>query len=276
MTVGVRYEDIGGSFHDLRAGVRRDSDQSVVSPGVGVLWQATERFSLLAGAYRGFSPAGPGSPDVDPERSLNLEYGVRFGTPSARLEAVGFFSDYENLLGRCRVSDSGCDAGEEFNGGRVEIAGAEVVGWTEFSLTDSVSLELDFTYTYTESAFQTSFLSQFTQWGLVQRGDELPYLPEHIGRVSARLTSGPWSLSAAVRGQTQMREEPGYRAVDEGLHADGFLILDLALSRQIGNSTFVQFLVGNATDEAAIVSHRPFGARPNRPRALTLRMKRAF
>ena len=276
VTVGVRYEDIGGSFHDLRAGVRRDSDQSVVSPGIGAHWQATERFSLLAGAYRGFSPAGPGSPDVDPERSLNMEYGVRFGTPSARFEAVGFFSDYENLLGRCRVSDSGCDAGEEFNGGRVEIAGVEVVGWTEFSLTDAVSLELDFTYTYTESAFQTGFLSQFTQWGLVQRGDELPYLPEHIGRASARLTSGPWSLSAAVRGQTQMREEPGYQAVDEGLNADGFLILDLALSRHIGDATFVQFLVGNATNEAAIVSHRPFGARPNRPRALTLRMKRAF
>ena len=145
-------------------------------------WQATERISFLAGAYRGFSPAGPGSGDVDPEQSLNLEYGVRFGTPSARLEAVGFFSDYENLLGRCRVSDSGCEAGEEFNGGRVEIAGAEIVGSTEFALTETVSLTLDFTYTYTESAFQTGFLSQFTQWGLVRRGDELPYLPEHIGR----------------------------------------------------------------------------------------------
>ena len=276
VTAGVRYEDINGTFVDRRTGVGRESAQRVVSPGLGVHWRATPRWSLLAGAYRGFSPAGPGSRDVDPEESLSFEYGVRFATPSLRLSAVGFFSDYENLLGRCRVSDTGCAAGEEFNGGRVEVAGAELVGWAAFPLTRALTLHLDFNYTYTESAFQTSFLSQFAQWGLVRRGDELPYLPEHIGRAGARLTHGPWEMSAAVRGQAQMREEPGYETLDKGLHADGFLVLDLALSRRFGAGTFVQLVVSNATDEAAIVSHRPFGARPNRPRTLAARVKHAF
>ena len=276
VTMGVRYEDISGAFDDLRAGVRRVGAQSVVSPGIGVHWQTTPRLSFLAGVYRGFSPAGPGSRDVDPEQSVNLEYGLRYATPSLRFEAIGFFSDYENLLGRCRVSDSGCQAGDEFNGGRVEIAGAEIVGWAQFPLTQATSLELDVTYTYSESAFQTSFLSQFPQWGLVRRGDELPYLPEHIGRASAKLVAGRWEASAAVRGQAQMREEPGYEDLRDGLHADGFLILDLALARRFGDGVLVQFLVGNATDEAAIVSHRPFGARPNRPRSLVGRIKYAF
>lgn len=276
VTMGVRYEDISGTFEDLRAGVRRDGAQSVVSPGIGVHWQTTQRLSFLAGVYRGFSPAGPGSRDVDPEQSVNLEYGMRYATPSLRFEAIGFFSDYENLLGRCRVSDSGCQAGEEFNGGRVEIAGAEIVGWAQFPLTQAVSLELDITYTYSESAFQTSFLSQFPQWGLVRQGDELPYLPEHIGRAAARLITGRWEASAAIRGQAQMREEPGYENLEDGLHADGFLVLDLALARRFGDAMLVQFLIGNATDEAAIVSHRPFGARPNRPRSLVARIKYAF
>ena len=276
VTMGVRYEDIAGTFEDLRVGVRRDGAQSVVSPGLGVHWQTTPRLSFLAGVYRGFSPAGPGSSDVDPEQSVNLEYGMRFATPSLRFEAIGFFSDYENLLGRCRVSDSGCQAGEEFNGGRVEIAGAEIVGWARLPLTQAVALEFDLTYTYSESAFQTSFLSQFPQWGLVRRGDELPYLPEHIGRASAKLTTGLWEATAAVRGQAQMREEPGYENLEDGLHADGFLVLDLALSRRFGDAALAQFLVGNATDEAAIVSHRPFGARPNRPRSLVARIKYAF
>ena len=276
VTVGVRYEDISGAFVDRRAGVRRESTQRVVSPGLGVHWTVAPRWSLLAGVYRGFSPAGPGSRDVDPEESVNLEYGVRFATPSVRLGAVGFFSDYENLLGRCRVSDPGCAVGEEFNGGRVEIAGAELVGWVAFPLTDALTLELDFNYTYTESAFQTSFLSQFEQWGLVRRGDELPYLPEHIGRAGARLIHGPWEVSAAVRGQAQMREEPGYDALEDDLHADGFLVLDLALSRRFGGGTLVQLVASNATDEAAIVSHRPFGARPNRSRTLIARVKYAF
>ena len=276
VTMGVRYEDISGAFDDLRAGVRRVGAQSVVSPGIGVHWQTTPRLSFLAGVYRGFSPAGPGSRDVDPEQSVNLEYGFRYAAPSLRFEAIGFFSDYENLLGRCRVSDSGCQAGDEFNGGRVEIAGAEIVGWAQFPLTQAASLELDVTYTYSESAFQTSFLSQFPQWGLVRRGAELPYLPEHIGRASAKLVIGRWEASAAARGQAQMREEPGYEDLEDGLHADGFLILDLALARRFADTTLVQFLVGNATDEAAIVSHRPFGARPNRPRSLVVRIKYAF
>ena len=276
VTMGVRYEGIDGTFEDLRADDRRASVQSVVSPGVGVHWQTTPGLSFLAGIYRGFSPAGPGSRDLNPEQSVNLEYGMRFATPSLRLEAIGFFSDYENLLGRCRVSDSGCQAGEEFNGGHVEIAGAEIGGWARLPLTKAVSLEFDVTYTYSESAFQTSFLSQFPQWGLVRRGDELPYLPEHIGRASARLMSGRWEASAAVRGQAQMREEPGYEDLEDGLHADGFLVLDLSVSRRFGEATLVQVLVGNATDEAAIVSHRPFGARPNRPRSLVARIKYAF
>ena len=158
----------------------------------------------------------------------------------------------------------------------MEIAGAEIVGWARFPLTQAVSIEFDVTYTYSESAFQTSFLSQFPQWGLVRRGDELPYLPEHIGRASASLMTGRWEASAAVRGQAQMREEPGYENLEDGLHADGFLVLDLALSRRFGDTMLVQFLVGNATDEAAIVSHRPFGARPNRPRSLVGRIKYAF
>ncbi len=276
LTVGARYENIAGGFDDLRFGVSRGSEQSVVSPGVGVHWQATPRISLLAGAYRGFSPAGPGSRDVEPEQSLNLEYGVRFGTDALRLEAVGFLSDYENLLGRCRVSDSGCVAGEEFNGGRVEIAGVEIVGWGAFSLGPSVAVELGFNYTYTESAFQTGFLSQFAQWGLVAEGDELPYLPQHIGRASAKLLAGPWELSAAVRGQVQVREQPGQGAIDAGLHSDGYALLDLALGRRLRDATLVQLLIGNATNEAAIVSHRPFGARPNRPRSFSVRLKYAF
>ena len=276
LTVGARFEQIAGAFDDRRFGIRRTSDQTVLSPGVGVHWQATERFSLLAGAYQGYSPAGPGARNVDPEQSLNLEYGVRFATPSVRFEAVGFLSDYENLLGRCRVSDSGCQAGEEFNGGRVEISGVEVVGWTELPLTPATSLELTFNYTYTRSAFQTSFLSQFAQWGLVRSGDELPYLPEHVGRATAKLAAGPWEASVGLRGQAQMRETPGQQAIADGLHTDGYAVLDIAVGRRFGEALLVQFLLGNALDEAAIVAHRPFGARPNRPRSLVARMKYAF
>ena len=214
LSLGLRYENIDGKWEDLRQGLQRSSSQSVFSPGVGVHWQVTDTIGLLAGAYRGFSPAGPGAAGVDPERSLNVEYGVRFRAASLYLEAVGFYSDYENLLGRCRVSDFGCEAGEEFNGGRVEVQGAELTAAWTLDLTPGLGLDADLVYTYTDSAFQTGFLSGFPQWGLVREGDELPYLPRHRVQARVGLSGVAWELSAALKHQVKMREEPGYRCLD--------------------------------------------------------------
>ncbi len=276
LTLGLRHEQIEGKSEDLRTGATLDNRQSVLSPGFGIFWQVTDTLGVLGGVYRGFSPAGPGSSGVDPERSLNFEYGLRWRTAALQFEAVGFLSDYENLIGRCRVSDSGCDAGEEFNGGRVKVHGAELTAaWTR-ELTPGIGLDLDLVYTYTDSAFQTGFLSGFSQWGLVHEDDELPYLPRHRGLARIGLFGAAWELSAAVRHQSKMREEPGQGPVANGLHADGHATVDLTARWHFRKSTLLQLVVGNVLDQNAIVSHRPYGARPNRPRWLTFRIRHRF
>ena len=65
------------------------------------------------------------------------------------------------------------EPGEEFNGGRVEIAGLELTGGASFSVTNRIEVPLSLVYTYTETAFQTDFASGFSQWGTVRAGDEL-------------------------------------------------------------------------------------------------------
>ena len=273
LTLGLRFEHIDGEWEDLRHELARKNKQSVLSPGIGLHWQVTDSLGLLAGAYRGFSPAGPGSSGVDPERSLNFEYGVRLRWESLELEAVGFFSDYENLLGRCRASDSGCEVGEEFNGGRVEVYGAELAAAWTLELAPGLGFDADLSYTYTGSAFQTGFLSGFSQWGLVREGDELPYLPRHCGLARVGLAGEAWQMSVAVKHQAKMREEPGVGPVAGGLHTDGLTSLDFTATWQVRESTLLQLVVGNLTDATAIVSHRPLGARPNRPRWLTFRVR---
>ncbi|MEM7217434.1 MAG: TonB-dependent receptor [Pseudomonadota bacterium] len=267
LTLGGRFEDIDGRLDNFLSGTRSDSSQTNFSPGAGVFWQVTDRIGLLAGINRGFSPAGPGSGDVDPEESLNYEYGARYTSDWLTADVVGFFSDYDNLLGRCRASDSGCNVGEEFNGGNVEIAGVEASFAATRALNDALTATLSGNYTYTESAFQQSFLSQFSQWGLVRRGDELPYLPEHIGRLEFALAHARFEASAALKYQSAMREEPGADSVSDGLQTEAFLTLDLAGTWYVNERLDLQVVVQNVTDEAAIVSHRPFAARPNRPRA---------
>lgn len=273
LTAGVRVEDIKGVALDFETGAVRANEQSIVSPGVGGFWQITKNFSTLFGVYRGFSPAGPGDGGVEPEESINYEYGVRLQTSLGHLEVVGFFSDYQNLVGRCRVSDSNCQPGDEYNGGEVEIAGVEITGGVSVSLRDQFELATNLTYTYTESAFQTTFLSEFSQWGLVQKGDALPYLPQHVAQIEASLATGRWDIIAAIKFQDEMREVPGYGRIGDELGTDGHKTLKLAATWYQSEKILLQIIAQNILNEAAIVSHRPFGARPNRPRSIVARIK---
>ena len=268
---GVRLEEIDGELASLTTGTRVSSSQRTVAPGLGVFWQVTPSVGLLAGLYQGYSPAGPGL-DVDPEESLNLEYGLRYDSGLVTLEAVGFFSNYDNLLGRCRVSDPGCNPGEEFNGGAVEITGLEATANTELPVAGG-ELMAGVVYTYTQSSFQSTFLSGFSQWGLVRQGDELPYLPQHQARFELDFSRDQLSLSAAFKYQAEAREVAGGGGLQPGLRTEAFGTLDLSAGWRFSEVLQAQLLVRNATDESAIVAHRPFGARPNLPRTVLLRVR---
>ena len=149
----------------------------------------SNKLNLIAGVHQGFSPSGPGATGIDPESSTNYEFGGRYKNQNTYAELFGFYSDYSNLLGRCRVSDFGCDPGQVFSGGEVTINGLEVFGEQTFAISPSTTLRLGLTYTYTKSEFQSSFLSTFSQFGAVKQGDELPYLPEHLAKISADFPS---------------------------------------------------------------------------------------
>ena len=198
---------------------------------------------------------------------------MRFSDENIGFEIVGFHSDYENLIGRCRVSDFGCNAGEEFSGGEVKISGAEFSGSFQKSFDNSLDLSISANYTYTDSEFQESFLSTFSQFGLVREGDELPYLPESIGRAEVLLSRDDWELLGAVKHQSSMREAPGQGPIEEGLYGEELTVVDLSASWHFSDSGTMQLLMTNLADEQKIVAHRPFGARPNRPFSTVLRVK---
>lgn len=272
VTVGSRYERIEGDVTDKQTGDTNRKSQSILIPGLGVYWQATDRVGLLAGINKGFSPAAPSAgSDVDPEESVNVEYGGRYQDDVMYLEAIGFYSDYDNLLGRCRVSDPGCTTGEEFNGGHVKVAGLEVSGNLEWAVTDTLSIPVNASYTYTESAFQSSFSSTFSQWGEIDKGDALPYLPEHIAYLSAGLKSWEWDTQLSANYQSAMRDVAGSGSVESGVHTDAYTTLDASAGWDVDEALRLQLNVDNLTDRVAVVSRRPFGARPNKPRTLRVR-----
>jgi Fe(3+) dicitrate transport protein len=269
---GLRIEKIDGEVENFLTTAVTSNNQTEMMPGISVLYEATDLVNVFAGIHKGFSPAGPGADGREPEKSTNYELGFRFNNANVGIESVAFYSDYSNLLGRCRVSDYGCNVGEEFSGGAVEILGAEFAANLTTAAGGLGSLTTSFTYTYTESSFQDSFLSTFSQFGIVKSGDELPYLPKHIAALSLGLTSGLLEATVEVKYQSEMREEPGQNNISDGLFAESNTAIDLGLRYQFNEAVSTQLLVRNAADERAIVAHRPFGARPSLPRTVILRV----
>lgn len=278
--MGLRYEYIDGQADDrlTRSTVR--SDQDIWLPGLGIFYQLTDNWGLLVGVNKGFSPASPGATDgVSPEESVNYEYGVRYTETDLRAELIGFFSNYENLLGRCRVSDPSCTPGEEFNGGDVEVAGIELSGSYVHNLGKGLTVPLSLVYTYTETAFQSTFFSNFSQWNpgffdgvlsAVRQGDELPYTPDHQGRFQVGLEGLNFSANLAVRYVSEMREVPGRGEYEEGKSTDDYIIVDFSSAYDVTDKVSLKFIAENLADEAVIVSRRPFGARPSLTRQFKL------
>ena len=73
-----------------------------------------------------------------------------------------------------------------------------------------------------------------------------------------------------------MREEAGKGEIDSGLHADAFTAVDVSGVWVIDDLWEAQVRIKNVLDESAIVSHRPYGARPNRTRSVMGSIKYIF
>ena len=273
VTLGVRYEDIDGSLNNFLAGTESSNKQQEWMPSISFFYELSDSLSLLGGVHKGLSPSGPGATDVAAEESINYEFGSRLQRDQFYVEAIAFFSDYSNLLGRCRVSDFGCQAGEEFSGGEVEIKGLEALVGFDHSLWPGAELDARLTYTFTDSEFKDSFLSTFSQFGIVEAGDELPYLPRHIASVSVSLDLKQYSGGVAFKHTSKMREEPGSSSVSSGIFAEAQSHFDLHVRRSFGESTYLQLMVRNLTDDREIVAHRPFGARPGLPRTVIFKVE---
>jgi Fe(3+) dicitrate transport protein len=279
LTAGVRGEAVWTSWRD-RQDPARDSDATytVLIPGGGVVWQATPWLGLLAGVHRGFVPVAPGEEDgADPESSVNYEAGARAGNGWWQAEAIAFFSDYSNLKGTCSFS-SGCDSENldmEYNGGRVHVAGAEAraavtprAGQWQFPAS--------LTYTYSWSSFRSAFRSSNPEWGDIEIGDRLPYLPEHQLAVTAGVRRGVWELAAATRFTSAMRDVAGQGEVAPEDRTEGVHVVDLAGSVELPRWGKLYLTVDNLLDSASIVSRRPFGARPGVPRLVVVGYRQTF
>ena len=186
---GVRFEVFKQERVDrLRGAVFADKVSSVLLPGIGVNYQFGQ-VNLFGGIHRGYTAPSSGAlkisnfgQNVDagglnlkPEKSWNMEIGLRSEVTGLAVETAGFLILVEDLVAAGR--------GTAFkNLGKVTLSGLEVamtVGISEFvALMPDVNLA----YTYLQTEITDGIVKSATIAGNVDvalNGNELPYAPRH-------------------------------------------------------------------------------------------------
>ena len=264
---GLRLEVVRTSRVDVGADPYETLIRPTLLPGLGLLQGVGPWLDAFAGSYRGFSPVAPGQPaEVRPEVSWNHEAGLRLHQGDLHAEVVGFLNDYQNITGQCTLS-GGCEGAQidqQYNGGEALIYGAEAAAGHVFLLPGELSLPLDLTYAWTRSRFQTGFSSGFPQFGTVEVGDSLPYVPEHQGSARLTLKHPRFSAMVATTARSGMLDEAGTFPVSD-TDVPAQLLLDAALSANLTERVQLYATGNNLTNSAALASWRPFGARPIAP-----------
>lgn len=283
---GIRYEDIRLDRTDYQQDPPdrgeitgdRTATYQVWIPGIGATYQLTPEFSLLGGIHRGFAPAGA-NPDAKEERSVNYEAGFRYQQGAFRSEMIGFFNQYDNLLGVCtEAGGGGCEIGETFNGGEVDVYGVEAVALYDLGVARNMGMNipLSLSYTWTQSEFKTGGEFDYAPWGDVAKGDELPQIPEHQVTVSAGVISGPWAGNVAANYVTAARATAASGSIPRDDKLDSRLLIDVSGEYAFTDHVSAFASVENVTDEVYVAAWRPAGARPGAPRTFWTGVKMRF
>ena len=273
---GLRFEsidytrtDYSGSDPERVEPTRiRKNSSDVFLPGLGVDYQISTATRVFGGVHRGFSPPGAGqNEETEEELSTNFEFGFRHHGKAVHAEVIGFYNDYDNLLGTETVAGGG-ESGNVYNGGEVEVQGIEAAFGYDFGGGKSFGLPFNLSYTYTQTEFLTSFETSFPDWGpSVVKGDELPYIPEQQLTASLGLDLEKWSFLATLNYVGDVRTKAGQGAIPENEIVEAHTVTDLSVFYRGFEKVSFFAHVRNLTDEVYVASRRPYGLRPGLSRS---------
>lgn len=275
----LRHENVRYEVNDkLDAAKSGKENESAWVPGLGVSYELTPRWVLLAGVAQGITLAGPrkGSGEK-PEESITYEIGTRWNSSGVRGEAVAFLSDYKNIKGVCSFA-SGCTdpnlLEKGFDGGRAQIMGLEALLESEFQWRTWL-FPVSFTYTLIHGEFKSRFTSDNAEWGIgtIRSGDPLPYVPESQYRLSVGVRRGRFSQETAISWVGKAFDQ-SVRQNRQVIESYGWI--DIAARYQITPAQQIWIKADNILDNEYIVSYRPFGARPGKPLTVMAGWKTEF
>ncbi len=283
LTLGLRGEFIEADYQNDapgKAGDWQKKDTDIWLPSISGFYTLSENSGLFFGIHEGFIPTSPKEPtSVKIENSINYELGARYHDDNSQLEAVVFYNDIENLKESCSFSTASLcqdNTDGEFNSGEAGVLGLELSVKHTYQLSSDYDLPISLSYTYTKGEFDSAFNSDFSMWGDVKVGDTLPYLPENQLTLDIGLAANNWQVNLITRYTSEMKEASGANVLLSGVTTQALTIVDLAASYELGEMGNVYFKLDNVLDDQEIVSRRPYGARPSKPRSASIGYQYSF
>lgn len=281
LNLALRYEDVETAREQFSDPARTllDSERANTTdewlPGASFTYDLNDSWQVLAGVHRGFSPLGGGAKEnEEPETSINYEAGVRFNRAEWFLEAIGFYSDFDNKTENCSLGNpcsNGATSGS-FTTGQAVVSGLEFQANTAFDVGNFL-IPLHIAYTYTQAE-----LTKDNPAEGFQDGDTLADIPENTISLRVGLENpNGWSNYAVAKYIDEMCVSVGCnRTGDHFGETESLFVVDF-ISRYTLNSQAAIFLkVDNLLDERSIVSRVPDGARPNKPRTAHVGVEYTF
>jgi Fe(3+) dicitrate transport protein len=250
------------------------------APGVGLIYELAETWSVFGGYYRGISTPAPREflrDGADLETTNGYELGLRHYGSALQAELVGFFTDFNNLIVRDNIGGAGNS--NEVNGGSAEVYGLEMaVRWDALASTNSdwrLPLRASATYTHAEVTSASPSADAESIFSGGSPGSQLPYIPEFAASAGIGLEYRGFGLYldgtytsemfGTARNTTSQRDSFGTPDARFG-QTDEAILLDLSLQYQVNSNIRLIAGISNLTGEEFIVSRLPYGARSNQPR----------
>lgn len=237
----------------------RNNDLTVVLPGIGIRYSVLPTTDLIFGVHKGFS-APSSDPDTREEESINWEAGLRYDGEWASLELIGFLNDFENLVGVCTASSgANCTVGDLFSGDAARTRGIESRLTFDWAANGSIGLPFEATWTWTDAEFRSD-LADTEFFGDAEKGDALPYVPDHQFYVSQGATWERWAAYLSVNYIDSVCTFASCGAFEK---TDSLTTLDASVHFELTPNVQLFALGQNLNGEDGIAGRQPRGARPN-------------
>lgn len=263
VTPGLRVEYYEQSRKDLQVPDSVSTSNAEVIPGVGATFQLNPSVQLFGGVYKAFAPAlngdaldGLQDQELEAERSVNVEIGLRGRDGAWAYELAAFHMDFDNQI----IPANSTSAFQNTNGGKTLHQGVE--GGVSYQFNSGLSVEANATWVPVAEFAETRFEPDGVTVDIPD-GNRVTYTPELVANLGIGYTVGNLKtlLSANYTG-SQYTDTDNTKAIQENTtgfftgQVDAYATADLSARYQATTDLELFGSVKNLTDELYIASLR--------------------